>query len=289
MQRKDQKIKLVSGKGGVGKTAFAVALAQLEARKNKRVLLLELGETSFFKSIFPEAGGDEAIQVLPQLWVQRIDPISCLQEYILHFLKVEKWVQLLMGHSAMRTFIRVAPALKELALFGKITSGPRGVGPDMPYDVVVVDAYATGHFKALLMAPVGILAAIPVGPMGEQSRSMVEVLKDKNTTECFIVTLPEELPVNESIELADFLKNEFSIQPQIILNKVVPGELASDEISTVCEYKKFIHNQVIKYKDAKKRIPFNLLVAELPWVRVSDWSQLASELSQKLELKCFPS
>lgn len=218
MRRDEQKIVLVSGKGGVGKTAIASALALRYAHEGKATLLAELGERSFLRHIFPTFSGQQVHRITDELWATRWSGESCLREYLLHYLKVEKIVDLFFSNRSMRALLGAAPALADLSVLGKVTSGPRGVGPDMPYEVVVVDGYSTGHFRALLRAPVGMAQAIPFGPMGEQSRSMSETLRSSNT-QVILVTLPEELPVTETLEHAKLLREEFAIEPHIILNR----------------------------------------------------------------------
>lgn len=215
------------------------------ASSGRRTLLVELGERSFFSHMWGQDFGFKATSVEPNLWVSRWQGEDCLKEYLGYLLKVRQIADLFFENRVMKALVNSAPALKELAISGKLSSGPRKVGPEMPYDDIVLDAYATGHFKALMNASVGMSEAIGFGPMGEQSRDISEVLSRSDITEVYIVALPEELPVKESLELSQFLKSQFGLRAKIILNKSFLGlanhkelvdlksDIASSEASVV--------------------------------------------------------
>lgn len=232
---------MVTGKGGVGKSVYAAVKAKQLAKQGFRTLLVELGEQSYYQHIFTQK-----VEYRPQPLETNLDIAvwsgeSCLREYIHHLIKIEKLVELFFDNRVMRTFVRAAPALKELAVLGKITSGIRQWGPPLEYERIVVDAYATGHFMALLRAPVGMGELIASGPMGEQSRSIQRVLTSAQHTEFHVVTLLEDLPVSETLELCRDLQREFQVQPRIIANKYfeLPSEVptsAPDDFLPVLQH-----------------------------------------------------
>ncbi|WP_413576257.1 ArsA family ATPase [Bdellovibrio sp. HCB290] len=217
-----QEIHFVTGKGGVGKSVIAAALALKFSRQGKKVLLVELGDQSFLKDFFDLADVTfQPHEIKPNLSLALWTGESCLREYAQYLIKVESLAKLFFDNAVMKAFINIAPGLPELAMLGKITSGPRKYGPAMNFDCVVVDAFATGHFKALLAAPSGMAQAVQIGPMGEQSRSIIRVLQDQNISKYHIVSLPEELPLKESAELGEYLKKDFAVEPGLVLNKVL--------------------------------------------------------------------
>lgn len=215
-------IHLVTGKGGVGKSTFALALGKKLARQNRKVLVVELGEESYFSHFlnlpplayaptpYPAGGFD----------VARWDGTSALSEYVRHLLKLDSLHKIFFENQVTRSLVDAAPGLKELAILGKITSGPpRWVGPKMDYDDLVVDAFATGHFLALLRAPLGMSQTFRRGPMAEQTQAIMQTLNHPQWTQLHIVSLPEELPIVETIESIQELNQLLKIKPQIWLNK----------------------------------------------------------------------
>jgi len=228
----EKKIIFVTGKGGVGKSLMSAAIAKSQAELGRRVLLAEVGESSYFKDFWslPEVG-HQPKRVPGQdydlaLWSGE----SCLREYVLHLLKFERLYQLFFENKVMRSLINVAPGLAEIAILGKITSGIRKVGPPLDYDLIVVDLFATGHALALLRAPKGMMEAVQFGPMGHHSREMLQVISDAKLCGYAVVTLPEELPVVESLELIEVLKREFHADVELVCNKVSRPPMSQDEL-----------------------------------------------------------
>lgn len=220
-----QKILFVTGKGGVGKSTLAASAALSLTRRGLKVLLVELNDYGHFSHLL-----SKPIGYLPTKWRDNLavacwDGEACLREYLKHYVRIEAIVDLFFNNTVMKTFMRAAPALKEISILGKATSGIRGVGPTFDYDYVVIDSYATGHFQALLRASRGLAEAIPFGPMGEQSRQIEAILKDPQFCQYLVVTLPEPLPVSECQELSSHLYQEWKIKAQIICNKIwdIPG------------------------------------------------------------------
>lgn len=279
-----KKAHLVTGKGGVGKSLFSAVLARYFSTKSPSVLLTELTEHSFYKDYLNIP--DISYRATP--WVAGVDvcqwsPDDCLKEYSLYLLKIESLYKLFFENPVSKSLIQVAPGLHELALLGKLTSSPRRHGPPMPYDEIVVDSYSTGHFLSLLRAPAALAEAIPFGPMGDQSRSIDRLIRDPNFTEVHLVTLPEDLPVTETIELFRQLKSEFGICPRVYLNKMY--QLKSEDLVglPVDEQKSFefiIESEV----SAKRRLQnAGIDFVELPLVTSIDTPVLIEKLLSKLQ------
>ncbi|MCB0412464.1 MAG: ArsA family ATPase [Bdellovibrionales bacterium] len=281
---------LVTGKGGVGKSLVAAATAKKLASQGKRVLLAEIGDKSFYKYWFNREIGYSAQEVGPNLWVCRWQGEECLKEYIAHLIKVEKIVDLFFDNKVMTALIQAAPALKELAILGKLTSGVRGIGPKLPYDLIIIDCYSTGHFKSLLLAPRGMKEAIPFGPMGEQCRSIEETLRDPQITSIWVVTLPEELPVNETLELNAFLTDEMQLQPSTVLNRLYPEILRESQIELGIERSQdessfvgFLASKLAEQFEARKNLKPNLTL-EVPFIPLVDPQELVEKVSNHLEI-----
>jgi anion-transporting ArsA/GET3 family ATPase len=219
------KIHFVTGKGGVGKSTVAAALAQKYSTQGLKTLLVELGEHSFYSDFFDIPALNFQPQKSPlgfdlALWNGQ----DCLRDYAKHLIKIEGLYQIFFENPVSRALINVAPGLKELAILGKITSGaPRSVGPKIDYDIIVVDAFASGHFMALLKAPFGFSEAIKFGPMGEQTRGILASLKNPEITKYTVVVNPEELPAIEGMELAQDIFSLIQIKCDLLINKVWPN------------------------------------------------------------------
>lgn len=230
------KIFFVTGKGGVGKSAVAAALAHAHSQKGHRVLLAELGDDSFFAPYLGLSGVSEVpIPSKMGFEVALWSGATCLREYALHLLKVESLVRLFFDNAVSKALINVAPALAELAILGKITSGPpRNVGPKLPFDCIVVDAFASGHFMALMRAPKGMAQAVRLGPMGEQSRGIDAILRDPKIVQYWVVANPEDLIITESLELRNSIEDEMGIRPHLVLNrwqKLPPSTAPQNDLS----------------------------------------------------------
>lgn len=232
-----QKILFISGKGGVGKSLVAAAVARREAEAGRRVLLVEIGDNSYFKDLFRlKEVGYKPCRVPGQRFDLAIwNGESCLREYVLHYLKLKRLYHIFFENRVMRALINVAPGLNEIAILGKITSGIRKVGPSLDYDLIVVDCYATGHALALLEAPRGLMEAVRFGPMGTQSREIDAVIRDPELTAFWVVTILEEMPVVETLEFLEVLKEDFGIHCEVIINKVLQHPLTAKELEKLSE------------------------------------------------------
>lgn len=216
-----QQIHFVTGKGGVGKSFFAAALAQSLAKKanfspeknspSKPILLAEFNDRSFYSEYL---GSKPAYFDLAK-WTGT----DCLKEYAMHLLKVETLYKLFFGNPISKALIDVSPGLHELAILGRATSYPRKHGPPLKYTHMVFDAFATGHFLTMFRAPAGLAKIIQFGPMGEQTRSINQWIRNPEFCHVHLVSLPEELPATETAELYDTLKDEFGLTPKVYLNK----------------------------------------------------------------------
>ncbi len=226
-----QPLVFVTGKGGVGKSVVAASLALSLAKKNKKTLLVELGDRSFYQHFFKiNKVGFDPVQLAKNLDVAIWNATGCLRQYVSFYVKIEKIYDLFFENRVMKEVINASPALKELALLGKITSGIRNVGPALNYDHIVIDSYSTGHHKALLMAPKGISKIFKEGPMGSHSKQMTEVVESQSLNQNVVVFKPEDLPTTEAIELYHFLSSEFKLSPTFIANGVLQFPLSMTEM-----------------------------------------------------------
>ncbi len=216
----DRKLLFVTGKGGVGKTSVASALALLAAQHGKRTLVCEVdskGDLGDFYGLGPLTF--QPTEVRPGLHAMAMDTEESLKEYLRLHLKVPLLAKV--GPLA-RTFdfiANAAPGVKEILTVGKLTYEVR----ERNFDLVVVDASATGHVVGQLGSPVAINDLVKVGLVRNQTDWMIEILTDPRQTGVVVVTVPEEMPVSETLELIERLGDETDIDvASVVVNRVLP-------------------------------------------------------------------
>jgi anion-transporting ArsA/GET3 family ATPase len=223
----DRKLLFVTGKGGVGKTSVASALGLLAAERGLRTLVCEVdtkGDLSEFFGV--GALSFQPTEVRPNLFAMSMDTEESLREYLRLQLKIPLLAKI--GPLA-RTFdfiANAAPGVKEILTIGKLTYEVR----EQHYDLVVVDAPATGHVVGQLGSPVAINDLVKVGLVRNQTDWMIELLTDPATTGVVVVTSPEEMPVSETLELIERLGAETDIDvASVVVNRVLPELFARTE------------------------------------------------------------
>ena len=216
----DRKLLFVTGKGGVGKTTVAAATALLAASQGKRVLVCEVdgkGDVAGYYEAAPT--GFEAREVQPGVSAMTMDTEAALDEYLRIYLKVPFVGRIGPVAKALDFLAAAAPGVKEILIIGKILYEVR----QQHYDLVVVDAPASGHIVGILAAPQAVNSLASVGLIRSQTDWMLELLSDPATTGLVAVSTPEEMPVNETIELAGRVASETTVElAAVVANRVLP-------------------------------------------------------------------
>ena len=228
----DKRLIFVTGKGGVGKSTVAAALGVLAAREGKRTVIAELSSQERVPSLFGRAGRQfEEVEVAPDLFTISIDPEHAMDEYLR--VKVGPLGHALGSSRLFQAFAMATPGMRELLSIGKVWElaqlHRRTHGAD-PYDLVIVDAPATGHGVGLLRTPRTFADIARVGPIAHQGRTIADTIADRGFTGVVAVATPEEIPVNETVSLCDALEHDEVAVDLVILNAVYPMRFDEREV-----------------------------------------------------------
>jgi anion-transporting ArsA/GET3 family ATPase len=232
----DKRLVFVTGKGGVGKSTISIALGVAAAQRGKRTIVCEVGGQETASRVFRRAEiGFHEVEVAENLWAISIDPDDSLREYLLLQLKVRAMRDLLVRSRIFNYLAAATPGLKELVTIGKIwelAQPHRRVKKAREYDLVIVDAPATGHGIGFLQTPRTFAGIARMGPVHSQAQELDRFITDHDSTGVAIVSLPEELPVNESASLEETLRDEVGMAvDRVYMNALYPERFSNDEAS----------------------------------------------------------
>jgi anion-transporting ArsA/GET3 family ATPase len=208
---------VLTGKGGVGKSVVGASLALAARAREKRVLLVEVAaplEAARLLGGPPSRG--KVKEALPGLSTVNLDPAAVMDEYVRRIVPVKPLARRILASPVYRRFFAAAPGLRELMVLGKVMvlEETRARLSRRPaWDLIVVDAPATGHGLAFLKVPLAASRAIPVGPVGHNARRVLGLLRDPGRTALVVVAVPEEMAVVEALEFHRLAVEELEIEP----------------------------------------------------------------------------
>jgi anion-transporting ArsA/GET3 family ATPase len=216
----DRRLLFVTGKGGVGKSSIAASLGLLASQRGKRTLVCEVDAKGNLADFFEAKPNRFKPQELaPGLFAMSMDTEESLKEYLSLQLKVPLIARVGPLAKSFDFVATAAPGVKEILTVGKLAYEVR----EQTYDLVVVDAPASGHVVGQLAAPQAINELVQVGVVRDQTAWMVAMLADPAITGAVIVAAPEEMPVTETIELAGRIRHETDVDlAAVVVNKVLP-------------------------------------------------------------------
>lgn len=228
-----QRLFIVTGKGGVGKSTVAAALGLRLSRAGEKVLVCEVGGPNRLSALYGVPVGKDVTEVAPRLFAVNVDPEAALHEYGLMVLKYERLYRAVFGNRVVRYFLKFVPSLQELVLLGKILFHVRETAADgsFRFDRVIIDAPATGHAISFFSLPQVLVDTVPPGPLSADATWMRDLLVDSATTGVILVTLPEELPVTETLELHASLNNKVKLSSvAVVLNQTRSSRLSDEAL-----------------------------------------------------------
>jgi anion-transporting ArsA/GET3 family ATPase len=230
-----RRLLVVTGKGGVGKTTVAAALGLVAARAGKRTIVAEVARRGDVASAFDRDGSEpfEEIELAPNLFHISVDPQDALEEYLRDQLPRGPVAELLARSRVFGLLAAATPGMRELLTVGKLWElaqlERRTPGADA-YDLVVVDAPATGHGVAVLSAPRTFAAAAGTGPVARQGKIIDATLCDPALTAVIAVAKADELAVTETGELRTSLRASMGLElERVIANALDPDRFDERE------------------------------------------------------------
>ncbi len=307
----NRKLLIISGKGGVGKTTVALTLGELAAKRGKKTLIAEINSAEKISQIYQlKPIGYKETELKKNLFAINIDPHSAFHEYILEQIHSETIYHFVFENNLVKNFLDATPGLNSLLEIGKVWAlterDKNETGEKSKYDLVIIDAPATGHGLALLQVPQIVASAVRVGPIRTKADNIVQLLKDKTKTLLMIVTLGEEMPVNEAMEMFHQAEEKIGIAVgPFLMNALYPAilnendyleiqkklknskdEKAGETVRKILHYyQKKLNAQNFYFNQLKKEIGNHDLMS-LPYLFNSSFdSKTIRELADSLETK----
>ncbi len=227
---------VVTGKGGVGKSVLSVLLGRYLAARGRRTLLLEVDRRENLHQLLdiPPSGGELATAGT-DLYLQNLKPERVVDQVVEQKLKFGPLVERVQASPVYQRFVEGSPGLSELAILAQALRLVRGDVPEAPkIETVVLDAPATGHGLFLLAAPAMVAQAIGQGPFADLASEIADFVAAPQRCGMVVVTLAEEMPVQEALELGDALEADHGRRPDLLVVNglyppLPPGDAAGND------------------------------------------------------------
>jgi anion-transporting ArsA/GET3 family ATPase len=219
-------LQVVTGKGGVGKSTFAAALAMSAARAGRQVLAIEMGAPAGLAGLLGVRPTEHGVPVAaaPGLYLAYYDGEAALAEYLLRRVPFKGLMNAVFAHPLYRAFVSAGPGVRELMAIGKVRDEMLGLATGTPrWDLLVVDAGASGHALQLLGMPAATARTFASGLAHREATRVAAALADPASTAVHVVALPEEMPLEEAAEVIERLRGETRLPVgRLVVNQCRP-------------------------------------------------------------------
>lgn len=233
----DRRFVIVSGKGGVGRTTVSAALARAAVRAGKSVLVAQMDSPERLGRLLGHSGavGAEVTPISEGLDAVNMTAKAAMRQYGLMVLRYETLYRTIFENKAVQGFLAAIPGLDAYAMLGKAwwhtTEQENGRNK---YDLVILDGPASGHAATMLRIPQAIVEAMPKGPLARDALAMRALFGAPDKAAFVIVTLAEELPARETVQLAKTVRESLKLPlGPLVVNGLPPQELSSAALQAV--------------------------------------------------------
>jgi len=221
----DKKLVFISGKGGVGKTTICAGLARMAAARGKRVLICEIDTDAYMGRLFGDASiGFAPSVVAPGIWACTLKGDDCMSAFVHRFVP-GRVADLILRNKVAQVFFDSAPSVMEAVIFDQISTHCANRTPG--WDMILIDLPASGHAVTFLNVPKSMVDMVRVGELAAHMERVARLAADPTKSELILVSLPEEMAVNETLELLEKARARVATP----VNRVVVNGVRHPEVS----------------------------------------------------------
>jgi len=281
------KLVVVTGKGGTGKSVLATALGHRLAAAGRSVLLLEVDPRENLHQLCGVApSGGEIVEVASNgggpLYLQNLKPAEVVDWVVERQVKVGAIVRRVLASPVYKRFVEGAPGVTEIAVLGHVQRLVRGALHRAPaVDTVVLDAPATGHGIYLLTAARLFGETVGHGPFAELALEVADFVGSPEKTGMVVVTLAEEMPVQEAIELLEAFEEKLGRRPEMVVSNALYPELGEGGANVADELwrrRREVNEKELERLERHWRGPH----LRLPLLALDDGPRLVRALAEEL-------
>lgn len=239
-ERLAPQIHFVSGKGGVGKSVFSCALALHFRQQGQKVLLAQVNAADSHSTLLRlNEIPDDVQEVEPDFYAVNTRPEQAMREYALMTLKFEALYRATFENRLTKRFLRFIPSLAELTMLGKLWFHAEEKDDDQNprFDKVIIDAPSTGHGLGFMRISQIVRDIVHVGPMYEKASEMAQTFEDPERSALHVVTLPEEMPTNETLSFLRAVEQNPGPPPATLVLNAWPNLLLSERLRACLDAK----------------------------------------------------